>query len=69
MTGGKKLALFQKMATLEELAGLKTYDNRNYLEQSEGFYQALTILGINKEYIKWSHKIWLEVHNKKGGNE
>ena len=69
MTGGKKLELFKKMLILEQFAGMKTFDGRNYFEQAEGFYKALTILGINKEYIKWSHKIWLEAHNEKGGNE
>lgn len=50
----KKMELFKKMQELEELAEAKTYDNRNYFEQSEGFYKALQILGIEKEYIAWS---------------
>lgn len=49
-----KLELFEKMLELEKLANEKTYDGRNYFEQSEGFYKSLVILGLNYEYIRWS---------------
>lgn len=49
-----KIALFEKMLQLEDLAGVKTYDHRDYFEQAEGAYAMLTILGLDKEYIRWS---------------
>ncbi len=53
-----KMALFETMKELEEVASVPTYDGRNYFEQSEGAYKMLTALGINMEYIRWeqAHK-------------
>jgi len=53
-----KMALFETMKELREVASVQTYDGRNYFEQSEGAYKMLTALGINKEYIRWeqAHK-------------
>lgn len=48
-----KMALFETMKELEEVASVPTYDGRNYFEQSEGAYKMLVTLGINKEYHKW----------------
>lgn len=52
----KKMEMFQTMYELEALAATTTFNGRNYFEQSEGFYKALTALGWGKEYIKWSHE-------------
>ena len=49
-----KTALFEKAYELYKLASVTTYDGRNYFEQSEGAYQMLKVLGLDKEYIKWS---------------
>ena len=48
-----KMALFELMHELEEVASGPVYDGRNYFEQAEGAYKMLTALGINKEYINW----------------
>lgn len=62
MTKEQKIKCFEKTEELYELASGKTYDGRDYFEQSEGAYAILKVLGIDKEYIKWSHKKWIEEH-------
>ena len=52
-----KMALFNTMRELREVAQEPSYDGRNYFEQSEGAYKMLTALGINKEYIRWEQGI------------
>lgn len=54
MSNELKMQLFEKMEELYQLGNTTTYDGRNYFEQSEGAYAMLTILGIQREYIKWS---------------
>lgn len=54
MTSEMKVALFNEMLRLEKLGEAKTYDNRDYVEQSNGAYAMLQILGLDKEYIQWS---------------
>lgn len=49
-----KIQLFEKMEELYRIGSKETYDGRNYFEQSEGAYAMLKILGIDREYIKWS---------------
>lgn len=53
-----KMALFETMKELSDIASNPVFDGRNYFEQSEGAYKMLTALGINKEYIRWeqAHK-------------
>ena len=58
MTEEKKLELFKEMRKLEKLASSKTYDNRDYCEQSNGFFKALKVLGIDTEYIRWECELW-----------
>lgn len=54
-----KEKLFAEVLRLETLAGKKTYDGRDYCEQSEGAYSMLTIMGIGIEYIRWAYgKTW-----------
>lgn len=64
MTKEQKTELFETMYRLEELAATTVYDGRNYFEQSEGFYKALIILGLNKAYIHYSHNLWMQEHGK-----
>ena len=49
-----KEKLFNKMLELEHLGEEKTYDNHNYVEQSNGAFHMLALLGLDKEYIEWS---------------
>ena len=48
-----KMALFETMKELSNVASQPVFDGRDYYEQSEGAYKMLTALGINQEYIKW----------------
>lgn len=54
MTEEIKIKLFENMLRLEHLRSERTYDNRDYFEQSDGAFQMLQIMGLSKEYIKWS---------------
>ena len=54
MTEEKKLRLFEQMLNLEQMAEGTTYDGRDYFEQAEGAFKMLEILGIGREYIRWS---------------
>lgn len=54
MTNEMKMALFNKVLELEHLGEVETFDHHNYVEQSNGAYAMLQILGLNKEYIQWS---------------
>lgn len=54
MSEETKLKLFEKMLKLERLAEVTTYDNRNYFEQANGAYEMLEVLGLGREYIRWS---------------
>lgn len=54
MTNEKKMELFKAVLELEHLAEAKTFDHRDYAEQSEGAFKMLKILGLHHEYIKWS---------------
>jgi hypothetical protein len=49
-----KMKLFQEMLRLEHLGETKTYDGRNYVDQSDGAFEMLKILGLATEYIKWA---------------
>lgn len=49
-----KEELFYEMLQLEQLSQVKTYDGVDYFEQANGFFKALEILGIGKQYVKWS---------------
>lgn len=49
-----KIALFEHLLELEQLSRAKTYDNRDYFEQSAGAFSMLKILGLEDEYITWS---------------
>ena len=62
MTKEQKIKCFEKTEEFYELASGKTYDGVNYFDRSEGAYAILKILGIDKEYIKWSHEKWIEEH-------
>ena len=50
-----KEKLFNKLLELEHLAEANTFDGRNYYEEANGAFQMLCILGLAKEYIKWSY--------------
>lgn len=50
-----KTRLFKQMLRLEKLGEVVTYDGRDYVEQSEGAYLMLMILGISSEYIDWAY--------------
>ena len=54
ITNEMKYKLFEKMLELEHLGETKTYDGRNYAEQSNGAYKMLQTLGLDTEYIHWS---------------
>ena len=54
MADEMKLKLFEKMLQLEHLSEVKTYDGRNYFEQSCGAFDMLEILGLGGEYVRWS---------------
>ena len=58
MTNEIKTALFEKMLELEHLSEKycegHTYDNRDYFAESNGFYEALEMLGIGREYLQWA---------------
>lgn len=49
-----KIKMFEHMLNLEKLGEAKTFDFGNYAERSNGFYEALADLGLQKEYIRWS---------------
>lgn len=55
MTNEMKEKLFNKLLELEHLAEANTFDGRNYYEEANGAFQMLCILGLAKEYIKWSY--------------
>ena len=54
ISNSMKVKLFNKMLELEHLAEARTFDGRNYNEEANGAFQMLEILGIAKEYIRWS---------------
>jgi hypothetical protein len=54
MTEETKIKLFEKMLELEHLGEKETFDHHNYIEQSNGAYLMLEILGLGSEYINWS---------------
>lgn len=54
MTEELKTKLFEKAFQLESLAAVRTYDHRDYAEQANGAYAMLIVLGLDKEYIKWT---------------
>ena len=54
MTEEMKLKLFEKMLYLENMGAKVTYDHRDYVEQSNGAYEMLMILGLDHEYINWA---------------
>lgn len=54
ITDAQKERLFTTMLNLEDMASHPTFDFRNYHDMANGFYQALEILGIGKEYVRWS---------------
>ena len=49
-----KLKLFEKMLELEHKSEQVTYDNRDYFEQADGAFTMLQVLGLDREYIRWS---------------
>ena len=54
------------MQELEDAAGMPTYDNRNYFEQSEGAYKMLKVLELNHEYVQWSMNRAIREQCRKG---
>lgn len=54
-----KLKLFERMLNLEKLGEMQTngklFDHVNYIEMSNGAYEMLRILGLDREYIRWSY--------------
>lgn len=61
MTEEMKMKLFNEMLKLETLANTKTYDGHDYLEQLNGAYAMLELLGISTEYIRWSEGKWADI--------
>ena len=61
-----KERLFELMQELEDAAGMPTYDNRNYFEQSEGAYKMLKVLELNHEYVQWSMNRAIREQCRKG---
>lgn len=55
MTQEMKIKMFEEVLQLTHLSEIRTYDNRDYFEQSEGAYKMLQILGLDKEYRSWSY--------------
>ena len=59
MTEEMKLKLFERMLNLEKLGETQTngklFDHANYIEKSNGAYEMLRILGLDREYIRWSY--------------
>ncbi len=49
-----KEKLFEAMLELEHLGERPTFDGRDYVEQANGAFQMLQILGLGREYINWS---------------
>ncbi len=54
MSEGAKIKLFEQMLELEHLAEAKTFDGRDYFEQSEGAFKMLQAMGLNSEYVNWA---------------
>lgn len=54
MSEEMKLKLFEKMLQLEHKSEKVTYDHHNYFEQSNGAFAMLQVLGLDREYIRWS---------------
>lgn len=50
-----KQALFDRMLELEHLAQETTFDGVDYASKAEGMFEALTILGIEDEYLDWAY--------------
>ena len=58
MSQEMKEKMFNKVLWLERMGELqadgKLYDNRDYIAESDGAYEMLTILGIGREYLNWA---------------
>lgn len=50
-----KLKLFEKMLQLEHLAEMELFDKIDYYEQAEGAFKMLGVIGLEREYLKWSY--------------
>lgn len=53
-----KLALFNKMLQLEHLGEMQEkglFDHVDYIAESNGAYKMLDILGLGREYFRWSY--------------
>lgn len=55
MPKATKEKLFEHVLELEHLAEKKVFDYCNYSEQADGAFSMLKILGLDKEYIRWSY--------------
>lgn len=58
MTEEIKTKMFEKLLELEHKSEKVTYDHRNYFEQANGAFEMLRVLGIDREYIRWSEGKW-----------
>lgn len=58
MSKEMKEKMFNKVLWLEHMGELqsqgKLFDNRDYIAESKGAYEMLTILGIGTEYLYWA---------------
>lgn len=54
MTDEIKMALFRQMLIFESKASIQTYDHCDYNEMANGAFEMLTILGLDREYIRWA---------------
>lgn len=60
MTEEIKIKLFEDMLNLEKMAELQSegklskFVHTNYNQKANGFYEALEIMGIGAEYVRWS---------------
>lgn len=54
VTQETKTKLFEKVLELEHMGEKPTFDGRDYVEQSNGAYEMLKILGLGREYINWA---------------
>ena len=59
ITEEMKIALFERMLWLEHMGedqgDGKLFDHRDYIAESDGAYSMLEVLGLGREYIRWSY--------------
>lgn len=54
MTEEMKIRMFERTLEFEKFSMMNTYDNINYSDKANGAYEMLEILGLGREYIKWT---------------